>query len=273
MAEISYRRFTPNDIATIGYSGSPVSDGIALLIAPLAQYSELKYLVDSVTVALAHRNNQAAHHGTPTVISCYIADNITLGTTSFPPALVTAENTIPSTDVSAYQYGVYDGTFSLHTFTFHEQLPLSSQNWVILSQSTGDPTFQSFTVLAGWKLSHGTFVGEKDGSLSGITRYRASGVLGWQTGGFATQYQYLDAAGVFIGGPPEPPDDLITFPPSRPDDYNPDLYWPPGEWTDPDTYVPGDWRSDYVATGGGRWGQNLVVCGNKKIYYEPHEGI
>ena len=72
---------------------------------------------------------------------------------------------------------------------------------------------------------------------------------------------------------PGRPDDLTIFPPSRPDDYNPDDIWQPGDWTDPDTYVPGDWGSGYVATGGGRWGQNLVVAGNQKIYYEPHEGV
>jgi len=68
------------------------------------------------------------------------------------------------------------------------------------------------------------------------------------------------------------PDDLITFPPTRPDAYDPDLSWLPGDWTD-DVYTSPKWgtSSDYVATGGGRWGQNLVVAGNKKIYYEAFE--
>jgi len=70
------------------------------------------------------------------------------------------------------------------------------------------------------------------------------------------------------------PDNLPDFVPSRPDDYDPDLPWLPDEW-DGDTYTPSDWgdSTDYVATGGGRWGQNLVVAGNKKIYYEAFEGI
>jgi len=70
-----------------------------------------------------------------------------------------------------------------------------------------------------------------------------------------------------------PPDALPDFPPSRPDDYNPDLPWLPGEWNG--TYIPPEWGepTDYVATGGGRWGRNLVVAGNKKIYYEAFEGI
>lgn len=66
---------------------------------------------------------------------------------------------------------------------------------------------------------------------------------------------------------------LATFPSERPYGYDPDLFWQPGEWTGPTTYVSPLWGSGYVATGGGRWGQNLVVCANKKIYYEPHSGV
>jgi len=69
-----------------------------------------------------------------------------------------------------------------------------------------------------------------------------------------------------------PPDDLTTFPATRPDDYDPDLIWTPGEW-DGEDYTPSAWDSPegvYVAAGGGRWGQNLVVAGNQKIYYEDY---
>ena len=72
--------------------------------------------------------------------------------------------------------------------------------------------------------------------------------------------------------PNRPDADTIPFPPSRPDDYDPDLIWTPDEW-DGDTYVPPEWSDPegiYVAAGGGRWCQNLVVAGNQKIYYEDY---
>ncbi|MBE3088318.1 MAG: hypothetical protein IMZ61_13865 [Planctomycetes bacterium] len=63
--------------------------------------------------------------------------------------------------------------------------------------------------------------------------------------------------------------DLPPFPPVRPDDYDPDLPWVPGDWT-PGPYTPPDWGDDtiYVAAGGGRWNQQLVVAGHNLIYYE-----
>jgi len=67
------------------------------------------------------------------------------------------------------------------------------------------------------------------------------------------------------------PPDLITE--TRPVDYDPDLVWVPGEW-DGDEYTPPHWDEipgNYVAAGGGRFNQNLVVAGNNKIYYEDYE--
>ena len=61
------------------------------------------------------------------------------------------------------------------------------------------------------------------------------------------------------GDPSAPPDDLATFPIARPADYDPNLYWQPVTW---------EWGEVPVATGGGRWGQQLVAMGNGKVYYE-----
>jgi len=58
-----------------------------------------------------------------------------------------------------------------------------------------------------------------------------------------------------------PPEALAVFPSVRPAGYNPDLSWQPND--DP----PG-WGPDYVATGGGRWNQQLVCVGMDLIYYE-----
>jgi hypothetical protein len=75
--------------------------------------------------------------------------------------------------------------------------------------------------------------------------------------------------GTFGGGGGSPPpvvpdpdptiDDLPVWPAARPVDYDPDLFWQPGTW---------EWSSDFVTTGGGRWGQQLFVLGNDQLYYE-----
>lgn len=71
--------------------------------------------------------------------------------------------------------------------------------------------------------------------------------------------------------PSAPPDDLPDFPADRPDGYTPDDFWIPGKW-DGDTYTPPEWgpptNGRYFATGGGRWGLQLVAVGHGLIYYE-----
>lgn len=71
--------------------------------------------------------------------------------------------------------------------------------------------------------------------------------------------------------PDRPDADLPSFPPARPDIYTPDDFWIPGDW-DGDTYTPPEWAGPtpgrYFATGGGRWGQQLVAVGHGKVYYE-----
>ena len=91
---------------------------------------------------------------------------------------------------------------------------------------------------------------------------------------FTTSYPLVDLyfkvwGGIIqIPGEPDPdpapdPDPEIptpsTWPATRPAGYNPDLSWQPGTWV---------WGPDYVATGGGRWHQQLVCTGNGKVYYE-----
>ena len=78
-----------------------------------------------------------------------------------------------------------------------------------------------------------------------------------------------------LEGDPEPPSvpppDIPTFPPPRPDDYDPDLIWTPP--TSPIPGNPNTWQDPglpYQTTGGGRWGRNLVVAGNGKVYYEDY---
>ena len=64
------------------------------------------------------------------------------------------------------------------------------------------------------------------------------------------------------------PPELIV--PARPDDYDEDLIWVPGEW-DGDDYTPPAWDDipgNYAAAGGGRYNQNLVAVGHNLVYYE-----
>ncbi|MHC4625066.1 MAG: hypothetical protein ACYS4W_14325 [Planctomycetota bacterium] len=106
-------------------------------------------------------------------------------------------------------------------------------------------------------------------AIPGRLWYTNSGTwtIGSPHGGARMIYQ-LDGTEITGEEPGEGVTDLIAFPPSRPDGYDPDLIWTPGEWTDPSTYVDPGWGTTYVATGGGRWGQNLVAAGNNLIYYE-----
>jgi hypothetical protein len=64
-----------------------------------------------------------------------------------------------------------------------------------------------------------------------------------------------------------PPGPAVGFPTSRPSGYNPNFHWQPGVWAG-GVYTGSFWDTSYVATGGGRWGQQLVVAGNKQIWYE-----
>jgi hypothetical protein len=66
------------------------------------------------------------------------------------------------------------------------------------------------------------------------------------------------------------PQIINPFPAERPDDYDPDQTWQPGEW-DGNDYTEGEFATDYQAAGGGRWGQQLVVAGNDRVYYEQRE--
>ena len=65
---------------------------------------------------------------------------------------------------------------------------------------------------------------------------------------------------------------IPPFPPVRPDPDYPDPWWivPPPYPNPPGPYVPPYWGPEpiYKAAGGGRWNQQLVVAGNKKVYYE-----
>jgi hypothetical protein len=69
---------------------------------------------------------------------------------------------------------------------------------------------------------------------------------------------------------PTPDPVTPTVPDTRPVDFDNDLIWVPGEWNG-DVYTPPHWdeiAGNYVAAGGGRYNQNLVVAGHNLIYFE-----
>jgi len=96
---------------------------------------------------------------------------------------------------------------------------------------------------------------------------------GWSTGG-GVGYGLSTGFNIILDGVEKLPgqaDNLPEFPASRPDDYEPDSIWTPSDepYTQPDWQDPG--FSNYQAAGGGRWGQQLVVAGNGRVYYEERE--
>jgi len=94
----------------------------------------------------------------------------------------------------------------------------------------------------------------------------------WQS--FSTSFAIAQGWGTLYVPviPPSPTDALPTFPPAtRPDGYDPDDYWIPGQW-DGDDYTPPEFgpptEGRYFATGGGRWSQQLIAIGHGTVYYE-----
>ena len=72
---------------------------------------------------------------------------------------------------------------------------------------------------------------------------------------------------VSVSIPPGTPDDITPFPPDCCSSTENDLFWQPGVWSG-DVYTDPYWGSGYVATGGGRWGRQLVVAGDNSVWYE-----
>jgi len=72
--------------------------------------------------------------------------------------------------------------------------------------------------------------------------------------------------------PSTPPTASSPFVADRPDDYDEDATWVPGEWNGA-VYTPPTWGDpgdgNLVASGGGRWNQQAIFVGNNKIYFEP----
>ena len=60
---------------------------------------------------------------------------------------------------------------------------------------------------------------------------------------------------------------ITPFPPDCCSNTENDYFWQPGVWSG-DVYTDPYWGSGYVATGGGRWGRQLVVAGDNSVWYE-----
>lgn len=215
------------------------------------------------------RDGSTDNHGTLT-LTIRPGSELFNGSSNQGSILATAE-TVSTTILPTFPYlGSDFSSAELITFQFaNDLLSANTQYYAVLDTTeaiSGDPDEQDYSM---WVTDVTPFANL--GTTGNILIWTGSswGRINTRKFNMIVNGQTMDPA----LDPAPPPDDLISFPPSRPDAYDPDLIWQPGEWTGPTTYVPGDWGAGYVATGGGRWGQNLVVCGNKKIYYEPHEGV
>lgn len=151
--------------------------------------------------------------------------------------------------------------FTFDTPTLITSIAEGGHGWIINFTSTGSITYPNYT-------------GRLMGAVGGI--YTAVGLAGHN-------YEYAPGSWVSLnslgsplfelyGDPYVPPSPTPpAFPPTRPGGYAPDDFWIPGEWNG-GTYTPPEWGQPtdgrYFATGGGRWGIQLVAVGNGKIYYE-----
>lgn len=182
-------------------------------------------------------------------LNIYIADG-----SGFPTGSSLVNSSIDSSIISQDSWGWID-------FSLGNGVPLIAGNtYVIYLSTTTDKVdqdevywaYRGSNVYSGGIASH--FVWNPPGGI---------GSAEWQE--IAADH-FFEEWGI---GTRPPPDPMPSFPDARPASYDPDLIWVPGEWTDPDTYVPPEWGepSRYFATGGGQWGQQLVVVGNGKVYY------
>ena len=256
--------FSPN--AAFSFDNNINRGGMGILV----DCTSYPYTISAVRIAFAHRNERnGGGHGVVNTISCYIATDCVLGSQPLPTSVCDANNTILSTEVDSFSYGVYDGTYSVHTFEFTACPILTGQNWLIVTQ-TGTGLDEEATFAAVW--SGSGFPGSTYETSTGVTQlYIINTVFpqqnNWQS--FSAVKPYVEVDGTFIGAPPEPetPDDLTPFPPSCCSVVENDYFWQPGVWSG-DDYTDPYWGSEYVATGGGRWGRQLVVAGDNSVYYE-----
>ena len=197
MADIAHATGVPTNIFSFGSDGWYERDGVGILITPVV--SGAAYTIDSITVAFSHRQISYVDtgHGDVTTISCYIADDVVLGSSGLPVSLANADNTILSTAVTEYAYGTWDGTYSLHTFNFTGCPALSGQNWIVISQTATDGN-NGWTFSCGWIAGTGS-ASERDGVSTGATRIRADVTDDegdWQD--FVSMTHYVDVEGAFL---------------------------------------------------------------------------
>jgi hypothetical protein len=116
-------------------------------------------------------------------------------------------------------------------------------------------------------ISEGTPLGGYKFVYRGLSGVNVGGYWVWSVYDYQTQYIEIALADSI----PPPPDPIIPpVPEEDPEVVNDDLFWIPGHW-DGDVYTPPTWGEtpgNYVAAGGGRYNQNLVVAGRNLVYYE-----
>jgi len=249
-------KFLYNDKATIGYYSSnmypPRQFGLSLFATPYG------FTVSSILLRLAK-------YGAPKgVFTVSLYETVLSGRYHVPTGSPLATASILHPDVTAYPYSIpWNPVGALYPFIFSTPpIILPTVTYVIMFSSS--PCSSSAFV----GLGASTLGIEGNGASAGQIYY--SGVT-WQSWPTSSTVFQLYGEVIIPRNPARPDADLPDFPADRPDDYAPDDFWIPGEWND-DVYTPPNWgpptNERYFATGGGRWGQQLVAVGHGLVYYE-----
>jgi len=229
-------------------------------------YTGYNYTISSIDVMLAYRLNQAGGAGTATNIQCGVRDyfraGVILGSSAEGDNLISA-TPVSTGELTTYEY--YDspaGAGSWITFVFDSSYEFTSALPYIFVLSLDVPTViigsPPYNTLPAW----GTIQGTSD------FRNKEDAPAVWEVYNNRSAIFRVNGT-IIVPVPPGTPDDLTPFPPSCCSVVENDSFWQPGVWSG-DDYTDPYWGSGYVATGGGRWGRNLVVAGHGLVYYEDY---
>ena len=198
-------------------------------------------------------------------VTAAIYESVFNGVLYVPTGSPLATGTVPQANVRTVSTAeeINDDPGDWHTFTFSSAIWMRVQKRysIIFSvdQGTGH-SMVTFSLSAPRAFENGLF--------SGVISKYDSGDWGG-TSNWAFIMEVFGQLVNSLGWPylPDTPDD-------RPDAYDPDDFWLPDYWEGgqhfpPQWGQPGD--SKYFATGGGRWGQQLVAVGKDRVYYEELE--
>jgi len=217
------------------------------------------WLVTSVDIRVSKAGSGAT--GTPIEVTLYNTDSNYLPTT----VLATSITNITASDLTTATVNVNNAEW--HNFEFDAITLTQGSTYAIGIRNLDAYPWNGqylvifvFTVAGSNHTPNYFFRGAEYKIPAGAWSLRAGGSI---------SFHYKVNGTIIVPVPPGTPDDLTPFPPSCCSNTENDYYWQPGVWNG-DVYTDPSWGSGYVATGGGRWGRNLVVAGHGLVYYEDY---